>query len=61
MFNEVFEKQAKEILEKHDCNFIEMISETRCVWKNKIGIVRIDDVAVLGLMSESAWDFWINN
>ena len=57
----VFEKEAKEILENHGCEFLGMISESRCLWKNKIGIVRSDDVAVLKLMSESAWDFWINN
>lgn len=57
----IFEKEAKEILEKHGCEFLGMISESRCLWKNKIGIVRSDDVAVLKLMSESAWEFWINN
>ena len=61
MFNEVFEEQAKNILAKHGCKFIKMISETRCVWENKIGIIRDDDVAVLGLMSDSAWNFWANN
>ena len=27
--------RAKEILEKHGCEFIQMTSETRVLWKNR--------------------------
>lgn len=49
---------AKEILEKHGCEFIQMISEARVLWKNRNNIIREDDIAVLSLMTEKAWEFW---
>lgn len=52
------EKRAKEILEKHGCEFIDMILETRVIWKNRNNVIRENDIAVLSLMSEEAWKFW---
>lgn len=55
-----FEKVAKEILKKHDCIFIGMISECRVLWRNKYGYVSSDDTFVLNNMGTDAWDFWSN-
>ncbi len=52
------EDRAKEILEKHGCEFIQMTSEVRVLWKNRNNVVREDDVAVLANMTEIAWKFW---
>lgn len=50
--------RAKAILKKHGCEFIQMTSETRVLWKNHNNVVREDDIAVLSNMSEIAWKFW---
>lgn len=55
------EEKAKELLLKHGCKFIKMLTECGVVWENKIGIVRVDDIAVLSLMTTEAWEFWSNN
>lgn len=52
------ENRAKEILEKHGCEFIQMISEARVIWKNRNNVIREDDIAVLSNMTELAWKFW---
>ena len=56
-----FENEAKEILSKHGCKFVRMISECRVCWKNKNGCSYTDDIAVLRMMTEEAWNFWSNN
>lgn len=56
-----FETEARRILERHGCKLISMISETKCVWENKIGIQRSDDVFVLRNMSEENFEYWANN
>jgi pyruvate/2-oxoacid:ferredoxin oxidoreductase beta subunit len=55
-----FEKAARDILEKHGCKFVEMLSECTVAWENKCGYPFVDDVAVLRLMTSGAWDFWSN-
>lgn len=57
----MFEKEAKEILEKHGCKFIKMKSECTVVWENCIGVIRVDDIAVLRNMTDEAWEFWKSN
>ena len=52
------EDRAKEILNKHGCELIQMISEVRILWKNRNNVIREDDIAVLSNMSETAWRFW---
>ena len=52
------ENRAKAILEKHGCEFIQMTSEARVLWKNHNNVIREDDVVVLSNMSEIAWKFW---
>ena len=52
------EKRAKAILEKHGCEFIQMTSECRVLWKNRNNIIREDDIAALSNMTEEAWKFW---
>ena len=47
------ENRVKAILKKHGCEFIQMTSEVRVLWKNCNNIIREDDVAVLSNMSES--------
>ena len=49
---------AKSILEKHGCEFIQMTSEARVLWKNRNNVIREDDIAVLANMSKTAWKFW---
>lgn len=56
-----YEAEAKELLEKHDCKLIGIIFESLCIWENKIGIKRIDDIFALKNMSESNFNFWANN
>ena len=55
---EYMENRAKTILKKHGCEFIQMTSEARVLWKNRNNVIREDDVAVLSNMSETAWKFW---
>lgn len=52
------EDRAKAILEKHGCEFIQMLSECRVLWKNRNNVIRDDDIFVLSNMSEKAWKFW---
>lgn len=54
-------ERAVSILNAHGCELISMVSECTVVWKNKIGIIRTDDIAVLSNMSDSAWEFWSIN
>lgn len=53
--------QAVKILNAHGCELVNMVSECTVIWKNKAGIIRTDDIAVLSNMSDSAWEFWSNN
>ena len=52
------ENRAKSILKKHGCEFIQMTSESRVLWKNRNNVIREDDIWVLSNMSEIAWEFW---
>ena len=54
-------EHAIKILNAHGCELIDMVSECIVVWKNKVGIIRTDDIAVLSNMSVSAWEFWSNH
>jgi len=53
--------EAKLLLEKHECELIKMESECTVVWKNCIGIIRVDDIAVLRHMTDKAWRYWAYN
>lgn len=55
-----FEKPAREIVEKHRCTFIKMVSECSVLWENKCGYRSITDIFILKWMGESAWEFWSN-
>ena len=52
------ENRAKAILKEHGCEFIQMTSQVRVLWKNRNNVIREDDIAVLSNMSETAWKFW---
>ncbi len=52
------QNRIKAILEKHGCEFIQIASEVRVLWKNRNDVIREDDIAVLSNMSEAAWKFW---
>ena len=52
------EEKARTILEKHGCELICMLSESRVLWKNRNGIIRDDDVATLFHMTETVWQYW---
>ena len=56
-----FERRAKELFAKYGGEFIEMTSEATVRWRNKVGIVRDNDVAVLSMLPKDAWEFWENN
>lgn len=62
-YNEIvnMKDQAVRILNAHGCELVDMVSECTVIWKNKAGIIRTDDIAVLSNMSDSAWEFWSNN
>lgn len=52
------EERAKNILNKHGCTFLRMLSECRVLWANKNSVVREDDIFVLSNIPEDAWNFW---
>ncbi len=54
----MFEQKAKEILQKHNCKFIKMVSECHVLWENQSGNTYCDDLAVLEHMTDDAWKFW---
>ena len=61
MISNCFEAKAKKLIGSHGCEFIGMTSECSVVWKNKIGITRVDDIFALSMMSDTAWEFWCYN
>lgn len=49
----------RKILESHNCKLIS--TEGSCIiWENPKGTRFCDDMAVIALMPESAWEFWCN-
>ena len=52
------EAEARRILTQHGCEFIQMLTECRVLWKNQNGVIRADDITVLRYMTREAWDYF---